>query len=217
MDFQRLQMEDPHLQSYPETKGVSQSPRFVPASKRQSTYDARGSAAQKHDTLHNQSSPLYTFPQHPQFSPYSGFQGTAFAPGNQDQKQPEDRFDEEAFEKAFNEAAEAQMKSLGHEQNQASSTSQDNIPAQDIRVNPEIERIRIGSDQILDEAQLLEREDNADDEAEKLAKTAGQLLENLSHDQSQKFQGSSFLSLMRQLRDREVEVEGDKLVDVSIP
>ena len=74
---------------------------------------------------------------------------------------------------------------------------------------------RIGSDIILDEA--LEREGRRTDrnDADELARTAGQLLDNLKHDQSQKFQNSSFLSLMRQLRDREIQVEGDRLVDVS--
>ena len=47
---------------------------------------------------------------------------------------------------------------------------------------------------------------------ETLARTAGQLLNSVRDDQSQKFQESNFLALMRQLRDREVRVEGDKIV-----
>ena len=54
-------------------------------------------------------------------------------------------------------------------------------------------------------------------EADELARTAGALLENVKSDTSKKFQESSFLSLMRQLRDREVTVEGDKFVDVHSP
>ena len=58
-------------------------------------------------------------------------------------------------------------------------------------------------------------QESAKDDADALANTANQLLENVKNDQSIKFQQSNFLSLMRQLRDREVHVEGDKIVDVS--
>ena len=79
------------------------------------------------------------------------------------------------------------------------------------------QEIRIGSDTILDTKAQEEQKQESKDESNELAKTAGQLLENVKHDHSQKFQNSNFLSLMRQLRDREVHVEGDKLVDVSPP
>ncbi|KAL1644726.1 hypothetical protein SLS58_004188 [Diplodia intermedia] len=54
---------------------------------------------------------------------------------------------------------------------------------------------------------------NNDDE--ELARTAGQLVDSVSHDTSQKFVQSRFLALMRQLRDHEVRVDGDKIVEVS--
>ena len=76
---------------------------------------------------------------------------------------------------------------------------------------------RIGSDTILGTEAQEEGKHEDKDESNELARTAGQLLENVKHEHSQKFQNSSFLSLMRQLRDREVHVEGDKLVDVSPP
>ena len=68
---------------------------------------------------------------------------------------------------------------------------------------------RIGSDKLLDE------EHTTRDDADELARTAGNLLESVKSDTSKKFQESNFLSLMRQLRDREVTVDGDKIVDVS--
>ena len=74
---------------------------------------------------------------------------------------------------------------------------------------------RIGSDRILSKDQDQRAEKAPHDESDDLARTAGQLLDNVKHDQSQKFQESNFLALMRQLRDREVRVEGDKMVDVS--
>ena len=80
---------------------------------------------------------------------------------------------------------------------------------------PEEVQYRIGSDRILDESREQGDEYNDADDADELARTAGSLLENVKGDTSKKFQESNFLSLMRQLRDREVTVDGDKIVDVS--
>ncbi|KAH7114276.1 hypothetical protein B0J11DRAFT_131419 [Dendryphion nanum] len=49
---------------------------------------------------------------------------------------------------------------------------------------------------------------------DEMAETAGRLLERVADNTSEKFQNSQFLSLMRRLRDREVRVEGDKMVDI---
>ncbi|KAK3176345.1 hypothetical protein OEA41_007668 [Lepraria neglecta] len=137
------------------------------------------------------------------------------------QKQPERHveadLDEAAFERAF-EAATSEI-----QQSEKQGLQQDTKLSQDMYggLSPETEwwldHNRIGSDRILDEAQEEEKDQNEHDEADELARTAGQLLENVKGDHSQKFQESNFLSLMRQLRDKEVRVEGDKLVDVSIP
>ncbi|KAF2471992.1 uncharacterized protein BDR25DRAFT_221979 [Lindgomyces ingoldianus] len=53
---------------------------------------------------------------------------------------------------------------------------------------------------------------NDDDD---MAETAGRLLERVADNTSEKFQNSQFLELMRRLRDREVRVDGDKMVEVS--
>lgn len=55
---------------------------------------------------------------------------------------------------------------------------------------------------------------NAND-SDLLAKIAGELLENVSTDMStnDKMRNSSFMSLMRKLRDKEAVVEGDKMID----
>jgi peroxin-5 len=45
-----------------------------------------------------------------------------------------------------------------------------------------------------------------------LARTAGVLLDAVSHETSEKFQNSAFLSLMRQFRNGEATVEGDQVV-----
>ena len=57
-----------------------------------------------------------------------------------------------------------------------------------------------------------QKEINDDDE---LAATAGRLLESVADNQSAKFGNSKFLELMRKLRDKEVRVKGDKMVDVN--
>lgn len=51
-------------------------------------------------------------------------------------------------------------------------------------------------------------------DADELSRTAAQLLDSVSHDQSDKFQQSNFLELMRRLRDKEVRVEGNEMVEV---
>jgi len=143
------------------------------------------------------------------------------------QKQPEsqvvENFDEAAFEQAF-EAAKSdiqfehqvlepdlvdQMRQIAHEKGHDDGNVMQQQQAW-------LDHNRIGSDRILDEAEGMNEEQNVRDDADELARTAGQLLENVSGDQSKKFQDSNFLSLMRQLRDKEVRVEGDKLVDVSM-
>lgn len=75
--------------------------------------------------------------------------------------------------------------------------------------NPRIhqqERLQREADKVADQTPR-----NDDD----LAHTAGELLERVSDNSTQKFQESNFLALMRRLRDREVRVEGDQMVDVE--
>jgi peroxin-5 len=47
---------------------------------------------------------------------------------------------------------------------------------------------------------------------DELARTAAQVLASVAHDSSAKFASSSFMGLMRQLRDVDVALDGDKLV-----
>lgn len=126
---------------------------------------------------------------------------------------PTEVFDESAFEAAF-EQARADMESL------ESSTTHENVEIAKEPIQPEAtetklkEQIKIGSDTI----PYADKEDSSTrlNDADELAKTAGQLLDSVSHDQSQKFKESNFLALMRRIRDREVQVEGDEFREVSI-
>jgi len=120
-------------------------------------------------------------------------------------------FDESAFEAAF-EQAKATMES--EETNTAQAHAEIvNEPAQfDSTVQPEThEEIRIGSDTIAPKEDMQGRSNDADE----LARTAGQLLNSVSHETNEKFQQSNFLALMRRIRDREVQIDGDEFREVS--
>ncbi|KAL0578750.1 hypothetical protein V5O48_003248 [Marasmius crinis-equi] len=60
-----------------------------------------------------------------------------------------------------------------------------------------------------------EEPQQAAQDADELSRTAGLLLETVKNEQNPKFQNSQFLSLMTQLRDRKVVVEGNQLVENS--
>ncbi|KAL4783224.1 hypothetical protein BJX76DRAFT_330366 [Aspergillus varians] len=127
-------------------------------------------------------------------------------------------FDESAFEAAF-EQAKADMTSQSESSvlEKTNGTSLNNNGfTEEVSVQPtDQETIRIGSDTIpqvdKDDPQV-----TAND-ADELARTAGQLLNSVSHETNQKFQESNFLALMRRIRDREVQVEGDEFRETSQP
>ncbi|KAF9432009.1 hypothetical protein BGZ76_011410 [Entomortierella beljakovae] len=55
------------------------------------------------------------------------------------------------------------------------------------------------------------------DNKEALAKTAGMLLDSVDTQRNEKFKNSSFMNFMRKLRDQEVAIEGNKLVEQTAP
>ena len=68
---------------------------------------------------------------------------------------------------------------------------------------------KIGSDAI-DYTEMKDRGPDQDTrDAGALARVAGQLVQNVSHEQDEKFKNSQFLDLMRKIRDREVEVRNN--------
>lgn len=62
-------------------------------------------------------------------------------------------------------------------------------------------------------AQGEEKAHQSHGEADDLARTAGYLLDAVKHEQNPKFQNSQFLGLMQQLRDRELVVAGNEIVE----
>jgi hypothetical protein len=149
------------------------------------------------------------------------------------QKQPEQDFenfiDDAAFERAFDAArigiAETEAAKMSGGQQEDTYTSDSRLHmGEGIKSDAEAASTYdlydssqpiIGSEVYLNETPQEEHNMDMEHEADELARTAGQLLDNLKHERSQKFQNSTFLALMRQLRDKEVRVEGDQMVDVS--
>ncbi|KAL3437791.1 hypothetical protein BDV09DRAFT_192788 [Aspergillus tetrazonus] len=128
-----------------------------------------------------------------------------------------EEFDESAFDAAF-EQAKADMASQFEESlvetnvtesNANNEDQKEEVPAQHIGH----ETIRIGSDTI----SQVDKDDPqaAANDADELARTAGHLLNSVSHETNQKFRESNFLALMRRIRDREVQLEGDEFRETA--
>jgi hypothetical protein len=151
------------------------------------------------------------------------------------QQAQSDAFDDAAFARAFEEAAQheaAQLKAveaagtteealhqegfqngLTHSIAEASLREQLSQPTDNLMEaeSNNLNLPRIGADTI--RPQETEPTPQQQQEApDALARTAGSLLESVQHDQSDKFKGSQFLELMRMLRDKEVAVRGDDIV-----
>lgn len=77
-------------------------------------------------------------------------------------------------------------------------------------------QIRIGSDVIppVDRAATRTMEQSKRD-ADELARVAGQLLSSVADETSTKFEQSQFLALMRRIRDREIEVQGEEFCETN--
>ena len=129
-----------------------------------------------------------------------------------EQQKPMEQFDESAFEAAFDQAR-ADMELQGADL--AQQDTQQNLDTDEVDTIEPVaqEQIRLGSDLIPQSGK--EDPQTRGRDADELARTAGQLLDSVRNDQSQKFQQSNFLALMRRIRDREVEVEGDEFREVS--
>lgn len=109
------------------------------------------------------------------------------------------------------EAQRAQQASLHEFQRQLREDVEARNPVSNERRLAEeiMERAREESEQ--------EKQQNQTQDDDALAQTAAELLEKVSDNSTDKFRNSAFLGLMRKLADREVKVEGDKMVDVSQP
>ncbi|GFF25431.1 hypothetical protein IFM58399_01031 [Aspergillus lentulus] len=130
-----------------------------------------------------------------------------------DQQHATETIDESAFEAAFEQArADMALQETNATEENAELASETIQPDLSTAQEP-TQQIKIGSDTIpqIDQNGPLSRVNDADE----LARTAGQLLDSVSHDQSEKFRQSNFLALMRRIRDREVQIEDDEFRETS--
>lgn len=136
-------------------------------------------------------------------------------------RQPyEDLLDTEALDRAFDavhaelDQSEEQLRAAMAEYGQITSFSNERSIRQS-RLNGKLLTKPIGSDRISKTNSQEKQGRSEKDENDELARSAGELLDKVAHYKDQKFQDSNFLSLMRQLRDREVQVKGDMIVGVG--
>jgi hypothetical protein len=132
-----------------------------------------------------------------------------FSEQQQQQQQHQDpQVSQADFDAAFDEAM-AEVEKMQEIQTQHVQDSQPQ--SSDETTSLEKSDIRIGSDTIDYTEQANRTPDQDQRDADELARTAGQLLNLVQHDTSDKFQNSQFLELMRKIRDREVEVQDNDL------
>lgn len=167
----------------------------------------------------------------------SNFAQPAYQPAMQSKgKEPVmEQFDEAAFERAFDMAKEDMMvdetsaaeelSAKQHEEAAATATAQMSQESHQLNQNDILESqhdlqqpLDINNHFLAEEPAVQEQQESnqstrEDDDA--LAATAQELLEKVEHNQTEKFRNSQFLGLMRKLRDREVKVEGDKMVETT--
>lgn len=138
------------------------------------------------------------------------------------QQHPVETFDEAAFARAFEKAANEEAE-IQNDTNQEQENHQNFELGQDILIKESAERLmadsaglldqeRIGSDRIHDPLSQSPEARAQYEDPDALAKTAAELLDKVKLNQSSKFQNSQFLQLMQQFRSKEAIVQDDKLV-----
>ncbi|KAF2771765.1 hypothetical protein EJ03DRAFT_325406 [Teratosphaeria nubilosa] len=161
----------------------------------------------------------------PRFQSQFAHQQPSFQPIVQSAKGKEPvlgEFDDAAFEAAFDQARndmmvdeEVSAKTSQQEAEQHAHDVVDSMLAEDRQLGPDLEQtlmqdvIAVGAQEEQSQEQLKQQEDDA------LAATAQELLQKVQNNQTDKFKNSQFLGLMRKLADREVKVEGDKMVETE--
>lgn len=121
-------------------------------------------------------------------------------------------FEREKEEKAQDERAHAELDRLeieaAEKENQISSAEEEAITS------------RIGADLIINPITDVPAEQrplrDPDEDNEAMARTAASMLESVADNLSPKFRDSQFLKLMQQFRDRQVMVQGDKIVETNV-
>jgi len=133
-----------------------------------------------------------------------------------EQMQPAaESFDEEAFARAFDQAASAETRDLEISQAQDEPILLNESAEAFMHSNEAHSQERLGADLIHDPDGNVDQDAPSQADPDALSRTAADLLERVKDNTSDKFQNSQFLQLMRHIRDKEVVVEGDKIVDAQ--
>jgi hypothetical protein len=141
----------------------------------------------------------------------------------QQQSQPVEAFDDAAFARAFEEASREELERSEAEsrQQQVSDQAQTTEMSHEVLIEESAERFMsseepqvmgqdpIGADRIQDP------NEGPQDDPDALAQTAAHLLDSVRNNKSEKFANSEFLELMRAFRDKELRVQGDKIIDTN--
>ncbi|KAI9644035.1 hypothetical protein NHQ30_007387 [Ciborinia camelliae] len=136
----------------------------------------------------------------------------------QSSAQGNEAFDDAAFARAFDEAANAEKQRMIAEQQAMDVAAEAKINQAELELERAVNHLSnqapLGADTISPPATPTSKQNTNAPDA--LSRTAGELLNGVSNNQSDKFQNSQFLQLMRQFRDGEATVEGDKVVDTPM-
>jgi hypothetical protein len=225
-DFQRMSIASPppmqqqHQHTGPNTSNWAQ--------------DFQTNVSQAAPRAQNSSPSPFAFQQRARYG-MGGFQSNfaqpAFSPAMQSKgKEPmTEQFDEAAFERAFDMAKEDMMvdatpaSSVEKMQAESQATADMSKESHQLHQNEVLQNLNDPhrpldmQDRLLPEEIIRERQQESQQSTREsddaLAATAQELLEKVENNQTDKFKNSQFLSLMRKLRDREVKVEGDKMVE----
>ncbi|RJE25516.1 peroxin 20 [Aspergillus sclerotialis] len=210
-DFQRLQISGPST-SIPQHR--SPSAFNAPAI---SQHGWQNEFLNQHQKAPVQNAQHYNHNFQPSFTPMYPMHSTTMNTFQTPQDvttnhAPTETFDESAFEEAFEQASADMLSQADGLTQQDKENLEETVQPSAIETDRR-EDIKIGSDNIPN----MNHEDAKTqvNDADELARTAGQLLDSVRHDQSQKFKESNFLALMRRIRDREIQVEGDEFREVS--
>lgn len=131
--------------------------------------------------------------------------------------QADQAFDSAAFERAFDTAAAEMAQKDSQVDDFMTGAVNTNLRDADV-TNIINNKLNLHETQVFlnpsiqeEQKEQLSRDPNNPDA---LSQTAGQLLNSVSQETSEKFAQSSFLALMRSLRDKEIVVEGENFINV---
>jgi alpha-galactosidase/6-phospho-beta-glucosidase family protein len=128
--------------------------------------------------------------------------------------QTDSKFDSMDFESAFEAANQDWLESERQLDELMSDNMQSDMPEAEV-AQFDIRTDRVPAPFVEQDQRQQEQIVDPKEESDALARTAGELLDSVSHDTSDKFAKSSFLALMRQLRDKELRVDGENFINAS--